>query len=465
MSTSEVDLAARAVGQVTARLSGAEVLAEADRHELGLTRFATSVIHQNVAEDVTSVRLTVHHDGRTATGTASVVDDAELDALVQRVVDSVGIAPTDPGWPGLGEPAPPARTPPLDRATAEASPADRAEVVRAFVDGAGGLETAGYVRTDHWHGALASSAGAALSGEAAECGLAAIAREHGPSGPADGVARLMPLRLSDLDGGALGARAAAKTRAWKDPVELPAGHYEVVLEPDAVLDLVSHVGAMAMNGRAVNERISYAELGADQHDPAITLYDDPLALGLGYDREGTPRRRLTLISEGRTDAVTHDRRTAAVAGAVSTGHSLVDRFGAGPMARHLGLEASAPGGRAEEVDGPAADSSVLALVAGVERGLLVSDFWYTRVLDPRTLSLTGLTRNGVWLIEDGEVTAPVKNFRFTQSYARALAPGNVLGVGRTATPIPGDTYAATSPRYTCPALHLAAWNFTGGASG
>ncbi|MBV9832573.1 MAG: hypothetical protein JOZ82_13350, partial [Marmoricola sp.] len=64
-----------------------------------------------------------------------------------------------------------------------------------------------------------------------------------------------------------------------------------------------------------------------------------------------------------------------------------------------------------------------------------------------------------------EVTAPVKNFRFTQSYAQALAPGNVLGVGRTATPIPGDTYGPTSPRYTCPALHLASWNFTGGASG
>jgi predicted Zn-dependent protease len=238
-----------------------------------------------------------------------------------------------------------------------------------------------------------------------------------------------------------------------------------VLEPDAVRDVVGHVGSMAMNGKAVNDQISYAELGSDQHDPSITLYDDPLLLGLGYDREGTPRRRLTLISSGRTEAFTHDRRTAAVAGARSTGHAVVDRFGSGPVARHIGLEPSASGAHAEEVDGPAADSSVSELVAGVQRGLLVSDFWYTRVLDPRTLSLTGLTRNGVWLIEDGEVTAPVKNFRFTQSYARALAPGNVLGVGRTATPIPGDTYAATSPRYTCPALHLASWNFTGGASG
>ena len=85
----------------------------------------------------------------------------------------------------------------------------------------------------------------------------------------------------------------------------------------------------------------------------------------------------------------------------------------------------------------------------------MSDFWYTRMLDPRTLAITGLTRNGVWLIEDGEITTPVKNFRFTQSYAQALMPGNVVAVGTTATPIPGDTYTATSPRWTCPAVHLA----------
>ena len=104
-------------------------------------------------------------------------------------------------------------------------------------------------------------------------------------------------------------------------------------------------------------------------------------------------------------------------------------------------------------------------MAGVERGILVSDLWYTRMLDPRTLAITGLTRNGVWLIERGEITAAVKNFRFTQSYAEALRPGNVVAVGRRSTPIPGDTYIATAPRWTCPALHLASWNFTGGASG
>ncbi len=466
MSTPQETWAAQAVELAGTALRGAEVGVEVGRHEMALTRFAESVIHQNVAEDVTTVRLLVHHGGRTASGSASVVDDADLARLVERVAASTQVAPVDPTWPGLTGPVAPAATATPDEVTAHASPGDRAEVVRAFVEGAAGLETAGYCRTTSSHAAFASSAGQLVSGSAAECGLAGVARAEAADGRADGVARLMPRRLADLDGAALGARAGAKARAWTDSVELDPGRYEVVLEPDAVADLLTNLAAAAFNGRAVNERRSFVRLGADQLDPAITLVDDPLAVGLGHDSQGTPRGRLVLVDAGRTVAVTHDRRTAAEAGTVSTGHDAENRFGTGPTARHLGIvPMGAPDAVAGEADGVVADASVAELVAGMERGLLVTDFWYTRVLDPRTLSITGLTRNGVWLVEDGRVTAPVKNFRFTQSYARALAPGNVRAVGRTATPIPGDTYTATSPRLTCPALHLASWNFTGGASG
>ncbi len=306
-----------------------------------------------------------------------------------------------------------------------------------------------------------NSAGQYVTGEAVECGLSGIARNNG----ADGLARSAPQRIRDLDGAALGARAAAKARAWTDPVELPPGHYEVVLEPTAVADILGNLAAHGFGGKAVNERTSFVRVGEDQFDPSLSIVDDPLAVGLGYDAEGTPRRRLGLVDSGRTIAVTHDRRSAAEAGGRSTGHHGETVFSLGPMARHLSLLPSESNAVASEVEGPMADSSVAELVAGVERGVLVSDFWYTRVLDPRTLALTGLTRNGVWLIEDGVVTTPVRNFRFTQSYAQALAPGNVLGVGRTATAIPGDTYTTTSPRWSTPALHLASWNFTGGASG
>ena len=161
--------------------------------------------------------------------------------------------------------------------------------------------------------------------------------------------------------------------------------------------------------------------------------------------------------------VAHDRRTAAQAGTTSTGHALPggggirgDRDQPAPAARRTARSALG------EVDGPAADSSVAALVAQVSRGLLVTDNWYTRVLDPRTLVVTGLTRNGVWLIEDGVVTKPVQNLRFTQSYPQALAPGGVLGVGSHSIGLPSgwDVMA-----YRAPALRLRSWNYTGNASG
>ena len=163
-----------------------------------------------------------------------------------------------------------------------------------------------------------------------------------------------------------------------------------------------------------------------------------------------------------TASLTHDLRTAAVVGAESTGHGVgAPSFGA--LARHLVPRA---GGRRHgavaEVEGPIVDAAAAELVAGVERGILVTDLWYTRVLDPRTLVVTGLTRNGVWLIEGGEVVQALRNFRFTQSYAEALMPGSVRGVGRVAHAVPGDTYSGvprlagwrrrcTSPRGTSPA--------------
>jgi predicted Zn-dependent protease len=462
MSHHELDLAHRAVEAMAQALPDAEVAALAARQELALTRFANSVIHQNVAEDATTVRLTVHHHGRTTSGSAVVVDGSGLTGLVDRVAAAVRLAPLDAGWPGLAAAARPADAEGVDLATAGATPTDRAEVVKGFVDAAGGLETAGYCRTLHTTGAFANSGGQEARTESVECGLAGIARDRG----ADGVARSAPLSIAHLDGDALGAQAAAKARAWADPVELPPGRYEVVLEPGAVSDVLGNIAGSGFNGRAVGEQRSFVRLGEDQFDPAITLVDDPLSVGLSLDDEGTPRQRLVLVDGGRTTAVTHDRRTAREYAATSTGHHLVSPYNSGPWPRHVTLSPSGePSEVATEVDGPMADSSVAELVAGVERGILVSDFWYTRILDPRSLAITGLTRNGVWLVEDGVVTAPVRNFRFTQSYAQALAPGNVRAVGRTATPVPGDTYAATSPRWTCPALHLASWNFTGGASG
>ncbi|MBY8874394.1 TldD/PmbA family protein [Micromonospora sp. PLK6-60] len=473
MTGSELDVAARVV-ELVRRLAGPDAQAEVTvaRHQLALTRFANSFIHQNVDEVGVAVRLRLHLGGRTAGGSGSLVDADGLTALVERTVAAARLAPADPAWPGLTPPTAVPPAPPTDDATAQARPEDRAERVRAFVAAVGGLEAAGYCRTSSRHEAFANSAGHSATGRSAEAAMDGIAR----TGTADGVARQHADHLAELDGAVLGARAAAKARAAAEPVELPPGRYEVVFEPAAVSDLLQKLAWYGFNGKRYAERQSFAEPGVAQFDPAVTLVDDPLhGSHLQFDLEGTPRRAVTLVDGGVTRAVVHDRRSAA--GGASTGHAMAGSGTFGPLPHNLRLlpapadpttgsghpaasRAGVPAGGS--VTGAVADPDTAALVAGMARGLLVSDLWYTRVLDPKSLVVTGLTRNGVWLVEDGVPVRAVRDLRFTEAYPRAMGPGAVLGLGSAAVRQPDRTDGLW---WAAPAVRLASWHFTGGASG
>jgi predicted Zn-dependent protease len=413
-----------------------------------LTRFATSFIHQNVVDDARLVHLRVALDGRVAEASANQSDDDALRRLVSSALDAARLRPVDPGWPGL---APAAAAPAVeqwDQATADADPAERAERVGAFVSAGDGLQTAGFCSTEGVATAFANSAGQRLAGRSTSAALDGIAR----TGTSDGSARVASVRLADLDGAQLGREAARRARDAADAADLEPGRYEVVLEPSCVVNLLSFLVLHGFNGRAVEEGRSFARLGEQQFDPALALVDDashPLTIGLPFDAEGTPKRRVELVRDGVTTSLIHDRRTAKALDAESTGHAVLGAGAWGPIPTNLLIE---PGERSHE-----------DLVATVERGLLVTDFWYTRILDPRTQVVTGLTRNGVWLVEDGRIVRPVTNLRFTQSYLEALAPGNVRGLGSDLTVVAGGTFGFGA--YAVPSLHLASWNFTGGAAG
>ena len=419
----------------------AEVTATAGRS--ALTRFANSAIHQNVADDGTWTGLKVVVDGRWATTGTNRTDDESLVRLVDRALAAAPLRPVDPDWPGLAPPAPAADVDHYDDATAAAPPEARAAVVRDFVGAGRGLRGAGFCNTSGWRSAFANSAGQRLEGRSTRASVEGIHR----TATSDGRGWQTSGRLGDLDGAAAGGTAAAKARGGDSNTrELPPGRYEVVLEPACVADMVEFVVGHGFNARAHAEGQSFVELGRAQLDQAITLWDDaldPRAVGRAFDAEGTPKRRLDLVEEGVCLALAHDRRTAKRAGGTteSTGHA--GGGNSGGICTNLFL---APG------TSPAAD-----LVASVERGLLVTEFWYTRILDPRTLVVTGLTRSGTFLIENGQVSGGVRNLRFTQSYVEALAPGNVRGVGDDARLFGGDFHV--------PSLHLASWNFTGGAAG
>jgi predicted Zn-dependent protease len=225
-----------------------------------------------------------------------------------------------------------------------------------------------------------------------------------------------------------------------------------VLSPSCVADVLMFLAHDGFSGRRVNEGRSFAKVGEAQFDPAITITEDAtdaLSPSLPFDVEGTPRRRTELVVAGVTRGVLHDRRSAAAAGTASTGNATPGSITWGPLVSDLRL-ATGDGGTIEQ------------LTARMPRGLLIGDFWYTRILDPRTTVVTGLTRNGAWLVEGGEIVRPVRNLRFTQSYVDALGPGRVLGVGsELGTTI--DRYSGGL--YAVPPVRLASWHFTGNAAG
>ncbi len=452
MSVSDVqgqlqELADDVISSVGAHRSDAEANVSVTRTRHGLTRFANSFIHQHVGEDTREVRLTLAIDGRTATASTTDTDPEGLRQLVERTLTSAAVQPVDPTWPGATPQAEVTGAGNLDPATADAAPGDRAELVKAFVDEGPGLRAAGFVDSATTEAAFASTAGQRVSGAASRATLDGIHQ----TGSSAGSAHATSFRLGDLDAAAAGARAADLARRSERAIDIDPGTYPVVLMPEAVATVLTFIALYGFNGKAHHEGASFAELGEQQFDPSITITadpSDPRSLGLPFDAEGSPRRRYPLVEDGVTRNLAHDRRTAQVAGAATTGDALPGGEGFGAMPGTVVLR---PG-----------TATADQMIASVERGLLVTQFHYCRILDPKSQVVTGLTRNGTFLIEDGEVTGAVGNLRFTQSFTDALGTGKVLQVGGD------DRYASGDfgeGMIIAPSLQLAGWNFTGGAKG
>lgn len=422
---------------------GGDVEVALSRSDSALTRFAGSRIHQNTSRLDGEARVRVVLDGRVGVVATNDLSADGVRQAADRAREIATLTPPDPRFPGL---APADQTyssaPPPDEETIGCPPLRRAEVVAAAVAVLpDGVHAAGTVETAVREYAVVTSTGVRVYSAATSATASVLAQGATSSGWAEGGGP----GIAALDGAALGRRAGEKVDLGADPREVPAGHYPVVLESGASRELVQWLGWLALAGRAYNEGRSAlsGRLGEQVCAPLVTIVDDPLSPRLPartFDAEGTATRRTPLIDKGTAVAVTHDLATGAVAGTGSSGHGWPAPNPGGGMASHLVME---PG-----------DATLDELVAGMERGLYVTRFHYTNVVHPVTTSITGMTRDGTFLVEDGQIVGGVRNLRFTQSCLDALA--GCQAVGRDADLTSDLTYGAT----LAPAVRLAEFAFT-----
>ncbi|HSM02134.1 MAG TPA: metallopeptidase TldD-related protein [Acidimicrobiia bacterium] len=441
---SSIDIARKVVEMVGDR-GEAEAVATSGR--LALTRFANSFIHQNVSEDSVQVFLRVAADGRVAALNGNRADDASLQRLADSALEAAALQPPDDDWPGVAPKAEIPEVTHVDPDTRDVAPEVRASLVADFISAGDGYLAAGYCDSQYSEVAFVNSAGQEATGEDTRATIDGIHQ----TGESAGSAHQTAMAIGDIDGAAAGALAAERARMGLDAFDLKPGEYEVVLSPECVATIAIFLDVYGFSGKNFNEGQSFVELGEKQFDERLTIYDDPLssgALGIPFDTEGTPKERLEMVTGGVTKNVAHDRRSARKAGARSTGHAF-------PQSASFGAVA-------DSVVVAGGDEDVEDLVAAVDRGLYVATFNYCRVLDPKTQVVTGLTRNGTFMIENGRITGAVTNMRFTQSFVAALGDGRILGIGN-------DQRFADSefgPGYVrAPSMRLASWNFTGGSEG
>jgi PmbA protein len=421
----------------------AEALVTAE--ESALTRFANSEIHQNVAETNAQLNLRFVIGQRVGVASTGRLDPDGLRAVAEAAGRIARNVEENDEFVSLPEPDGP--IPDLLAAyaagTAGATPELRADGARAVIGAtdAAGVIAYGSFATSSETIAVANSLGIRSAGARTTSQLIVVAM--GPDG-GSGYAEAAAVDATTIDAAALGREAAEKARATANSVTIEPGDYPVVLEAYAVIDILDMLGYLGFSALAVQEGRSFAEPGRRVGSELVDIWDDgadPLGLPMAFDFEGVAKHRVTLIEDGVCRDVVYDSQTAARDGVRSTGHGLPAPNPYGPFPLNMMFGAGV--------------TSRDELIGGLERGLLVTRFHYTNPVHPKLAIVTGMTRDGTFLVEGGRIVGPVKNLRYTQSYLDALA--GVEAVGSERRSLRGFLGGAVAP-----ALRIASWTFTGG---
>jgi predicted Zn-dependent protease len=428
-----------------------------------LTRFANNTIHQNVAEENYGVSVRTVFGGRTARATTNRFDEESLRDVVKSSEALARVQEPDTDLlpvPDAGEGARATQGQPTQSVpsrhfaeTAALSPAERADGVAQIVAVAQKhkLTAAGIFSSSESVEGIFNSGGLSRwhRQTSAEISITMLAPDSSGWQKANSpnVASLNPVALAQV-----ASEKAAKSAA---PREIPAGKYTVILEPAAVLDTVGF-GFFDFGGLAILDQRSFLNnrIGTQLFGENINIWDDvshPQQSGASFDGEGVPRQTLKLVENGVVKRLVYARASAekmkksehaAKVGPIeATGHGfpIPNEMGEAPM--NIVFEA------------PCDPKTVEEMIASTERGILVTRLWYIREVDPYEKILTGMTRDGTFLVENGKIVCGLRNFRFNQSLIEMLS-----NVEQMSTPVRAS--GEESFDMVIPAMKVRDFNFT-----
>ncbi len=405
--------------------------------DFGLTRYANTFIHQNIERNDATISIRVAKGKKVG---VSGCNSLEADVLKRCLADAIAIADKqkeNPDYAGLPPAAKYAKIDTYVQSTADFGPIERAQALQgvfAMVKGAGQTMAGAFSNGESEVG-IANSNGVKAHGTftSATCNMVAMTDDS--SGYAYATAR----DIGDIDLLTMADVAIRKAADSVNPISIEPGKYDVILEPPAISELVEWLSYIGLGCKEFHEGTSFmsGKLGQKVMGDNVTIYDDALdqtGMACPFDFEGIPKKRMDIIDKGVAKNVAYDYLWAKKEGKEPTGHGL-PHGGGGEGGIPLNIIFKPGNARRED------------MIKAVDRGLLVTRFHYVNgLINPPEAVLTGMTRDGTFLIEKGEIKSGVKNLRFTESMLKAFS--NIAMLGDDLTTVGawwGDTTAMRVP--------------------
>jgi len=426
------------------------------QRQRGCARFACGELAQHMDLDEPLAVVRVASGSRIAEAQTTSLHPSAIADVIAHAATAAPLLPQTEGFPGFaprgGVTAAPKR---FAEDTAAATPELRTDMLAKVLTKvrAAGLVAAGMLESQRASYAVATTEGCARSHDETMASFKVWALETPGAGGAAGYGGHMHRSIAALDMDEETDRAIRMCALGKNPMELDAGQYDVVLEPAAMAELLEWLSAIAFGAPEVEQGGSPMRLGERITGESVTLAEDATlddeAFGFGapFDREGTVRRPIPLIERGVARNILYDRTYAARAGVTSTGSAQLGETGGAGGIGTSNMRMS--GGQAANVD---------ELIAGIDRGLYVCRLHYVNgFLETPRAVMTGLTRDGCFLVEHGKISRAVGNMRFTDSLLEGLARSDGMTKERRAIP----TWWSAGGCVVAPAVRMRAFAFNG----